>query len=336
MDKKTLDKAAKILDEYFAGSLPTELEVDIRAWLASGENRNEKDHALEQLWNKRVNFDNAPGEYARESLREISSLLGFPTETTAVHPVQKLPRRRNLLFRIAAVLIPVLCLAGVAVFWLNRDQEPVWITVVADSGVQEHFTLPDSSEVWLNPNGRLSYPEKFKGGREIRLDGEAFFNVTENENDPFTVSAGTLNVTVHGTRFMVVAPVDKNRATVTLHSGSVEVDAGQSQRFLKPGEQLQYYLEENEIRVEEVELEDWTKPSLDFYSASLDEIFYSLEKNFGITIRADEALPKTPQYSIRFSAKQDANDVLRILSSLTRTFTFTVNETDLVEITMKK
>ena len=339
MNNKTLDKATTILDEYFAGSLPLELEADIRVWLAGGENRNEKDFALEQIWDRQVNYDPAPGAYARESLQEISSLLGLPaadaTPTPEIQTMQ-LPRRRNLLFRVAAVVLPLLLLAGATVLWLTRTQEPEWILVTADSGSQKHFFLPDDSEVWLNPDSRISYPENFDRNREVKLNGEAFFSVAKQENAPFTVSTGSVNVTVHGTRFLVTAPEDKDRTTVTLHSGSVAVTAGSSQTELKPGEQLRYFQNSDEIYVEEVELEDWTKPSLDFYDASLEEIFVSLEKNFDITIQVDRPLPAMPGYSIRFFAAQDVDDVLRILSNLTRTFTYTIHDAGVVEISLKE
>jgi len=334
MNNKTQEKAKRILDEYFAGTLPVALEAKIQSWLAGSENREEKDRALEKLWNEYIRYDETPGQYAIDSLDDITALLGFsPVQTKQTDKI-RLGGKRTMLLRVAAIVIPFVLLAGVAGLWIYGNREPVWITTVADAGEQKQFLLPDGSEVWLNPNSQLSFPEKFKT-REVKLKGEAFFSVAKNEKAPFIVSAGDLQVSVLGTRFMVTAPTDKDRSTVTLHSGSVEVEVGESQTKLEPGEQLQYYHDDNAVRVEEVVLEDWTKPSLDFYAASLEEIFYSLEKNFGVNFVVDKPLPDQPRYTIRFTAEQNIDDILYILSNLTKTFKCFPGDNDTIEITLR-
>lgn len=330
MERQTLDKTTRIVAEYFAGPLPAELEGKIRRWLTGGKHQAEKNLALRREWNKRVDYDLAPGSYAFDSLDKITRRLGFPEAVQQKSQKKTLAPRKRILFRVAAVTIPLLLLGGVGL-WLARTArpEPVQVTVAADAGVQVQHTLPDGSQVWINPDSRISYADPFGGNREVQLTGEAFFDVTKDENSPFTVSSDALQVTVHGTQFMVTVPEDKDRATVTLHSGSVEVAAGESQTVLNPGEQLQYYAETNEIRVEEVELEDWTKPSLDFYAASLEEIFHSLERNFDVVIRPSAPVPIAPQYTIRFSAQQKIGDVVRILSNLTKIFEYSINENEI-------
>ena len=334
MNKEKVEHAAKILDEYFAGALPADLEAKIRYWLLDEKNRGEKDTALKSLWNERIYKDTDPGQYARESLENLCERLGFPAETPNRSVTKTRPLHRRLMFRIAAVAIPVLLVVGIAGIWLSREKDPVWLTLSAGERTQEYHLLPDGSEVWINPDSEVAYREDFPKNREIRLDGEAFFRVMPDEGKPFTVSTEDLTVTVHGTEFMVTAIESKDRTTVTLHSGSVDVAAGEAVQTLEPGEQLQYYPGDNEIRVEEVELEDWTKPSLNFYAASLEEIFYSLEVNFNVQFTVSQLLPENPKYTIRFSADQDIGQIVRILSALTRSFTYSFND-QTFDITIK-
>jgi ferric-dicitrate binding protein FerR (iron transport regulator) len=345
MNDRTQEKSERILDEYFSGVFPVVLEERIRTWLIDEKNREAKDLALEKIWNRWVRCSE-PDRFARESIDNVTALLGLPPTKSPDRSASELRkkigrtdgqrgalRKRSVWLRIAAVVIPLIVLSGVGV-WMYSQREPEWITTVADAGVQVEFSLPDGTQVWLNPSSRLSYPGKFKI-REVRLEGEAFFSVTRNERSPFTVTAGGLEVIVLGTQFMVNAPTDKDRSTVTLHNGSVEVETGESQTLLEPGEQLQYYHQDNSIRIEEVPLEDWTRPSLDFYAASLEEIFRSLEENYDVKIRVDRPSADPLQYTIRFTRDQPLDEVLRILSNLTRTFGYTIGEANTVDIMFK-
>jgi ferric-dicitrate binding protein FerR (iron transport regulator) len=323
------EKIRRILDEYFAGALSGALEERICGWLVDNRHREEKDRALEEKWNEQVAYEETPGKFARNSVDGVFARIGLPQAEQGKRVVAGW---RRTMFRVAAVMIPLL-VAGGAVVWMLGRQEPVWITEVADAGVQQQIELPDGSQVWLNPNSEVSYPPKFKK-REVRLTGEAFFDVVKNDEAPFTVSAGELNVTVHGTRFEVVAREDKDRSTVTLHSGSVAVAAGEAEMTLEPGNQLQYYHDEGAVRVENVELGEWGKPSLDFYEAALEEIFFALEANYGVALRVDGALPAVPRYTVRFSHEQPVDEVLQLLERLTRSFTSSFGEDNNIDITL--
>jgi ferric-dicitrate binding protein FerR (iron transport regulator) len=317
------EKIKRILDEYFASPLSDALDGRIRNWLVDDRHRDEKERALEELWNERVGYEETPGKFARRSVDRVVARIGFGV-----------PRKARLgrIFQVAAVLIPLIVLGGEAV-WFTGRQQIEWVTLVADAGVQEQFELPDGSEVWLNPNGEVSYPEKFKN-REVKLAGDAFFDVVKNDDAPFTVTTGELSVTVHGTRFQVDAYGDKDRSTVTLHSGSVAVEAGDEETVLEPGNQLQYYREEGSVSVHEVALGEWGKPSLDFYDATLEDIFFSLEQNYDVDLRVDGLLPGMPRYTIRFAHGQPVDEILTILARLTRAFTREAGEGDQINITL--
>lgn len=62
------------------------------------------------------------------------------------------------------------------------------------------FRLPDQSRVVLSANSSISYPKYF-WNRNLRLQGEAYFEVKKGEN--FTVKTEEGNVSVLGTRFIV-------------------------------------------------------------------------------------------------------------------------------------
>ena len=70
----------------------------------------------------------------------------------------------------------------------------------------------------------MRYPAVFTGNkREITLDGEAYFEVTHNEDKPFVVQTNKCNVEVLGTKFNVEAYSDSEDFCTSLMEGSVRV-----------------------------------------------------------------------------------------------------------------
>jgi len=121
--------------------------------------------------------------------------------------------------RAAAVL---LLLLGPSVW------QAVPMTLTSPEGERVEVVLPDGSDVMLNAGSSVRYRRGFawvpgvpQGRRVVRLDGEAFFDVTPGER-PFQVSTGGVLVTVSGTRFNV-----RSRGGSTAMSGvRVEVEEG--------------------------------------------------------------------------------------------------------------
>lgn len=115
----------------------------------------------------------------------------------------------------AAVALAVAAFVGMQSFGNNAE----WVTVTAQLDRQE-VALPDGSHVWLNENAQLSYVEDFDGDtRQLKLEGEAFFDVAENPAKPFIIHAGEGTVTVLGTSFSVDA--DAKSTEVLVKSGKV-------------------------------------------------------------------------------------------------------------------
>lgn len=134
-------------------------------------------------------------------------------------------RRQQRRVAVGLALAALLLIAGL---WLW--QRPV--TVTAPAGQQHSATLPDGSTVELNSGTTIAYRRGFQAWpfvdadrRTVRLDGEAFFEVTEG-NRPFTVETENAQVVVTGTRFNVQAhPEDEStpETEVTVVDGSVQV-----------------------------------------------------------------------------------------------------------------
>ncbi|NIG54567.1 FecR family protein [Chitinophaga sp. Cy-1792] len=103
----------------------------------------------------------------------------------------------------AAVLTGILITA--AFLLLKPAAKPVILSARTLPGEKKTWLLPDSSEVVLNADSRLLYATTPGSGREVWLDGEAYFHVKhKSNNEQFIVHTyENIKVEVTGTRFNV-------------------------------------------------------------------------------------------------------------------------------------
>jgi transmembrane sensor len=115
---------------------------------------------------------------------------------------------------------------------LPRPHQPITTTSISAAAgwVQQHagkqaqlIELADGSRVTLYPGSSLSYRTGLAGPqREVRLKGEAFFEVAKNPARPFLVYTEQLVTTVLGTSFQVQA-YEGRPNKVAVHEGRVSV-----------------------------------------------------------------------------------------------------------------
>jgi ferric-dicitrate binding protein FerR (iron transport regulator) len=107
--------------------------------------------------------------------------------------------------RVAAtVLIAISC----GILWNNYQDKThgTLQSVVVPTGQRVQLILADGSHVWLNSKSTLTYATNFgRDNRDVRLDGEGYFEVAKNKALPFRVNTEAIQVKVVGTRFNVCA-----------------------------------------------------------------------------------------------------------------------------------
>lgn len=98
--------------------------------------------------------------------------------------------------------------------------------------------LSDGSKVWINVGSSLTYPTAFTGSeRQVKITGEAYFEVVRNDKMPFIVKRGDLTVRDLGTHFNVNTYEDETTERITLLEGSVRISRDTRSELLKPGQQ---------------------------------------------------------------------------------------------------
>lgn len=163
-------------------------------------------------------------------------------------------------------------------------------TLLVPAGEDYRITLSDGTEVWLNAASQLRFPFNFTGTkREIYLEGEAWFKVAPNSQQPFIVHTPNTTVAVLGTTFNINS-YDDEKVRVSLLDGAVEVKGtGDEPVTLKPGTEA-VYGDYNGIRTgtfDPDEVLSWMKGIRTFHHLKLRELKPQLERWFAVAVVFD-------------------------------------------------
>jgi ferric-dicitrate binding protein FerR (iron transport regulator) len=114
---------------------------------------------------------------------------------------------------------------------------------VTQPGKRKLLQLFDGTKIWLCPSSSLQYPDQLTGNyREVKLEGEAFFEVAKDKVHPFIIHSGRMQTQVVGTSFNIQAYKKQDKLSVTVVTGIVKVTgttasgSSPAQVMLKPNQ----------------------------------------------------------------------------------------------------
>lgn len=244
--------------------------------------------------------------------KDSSSLLTEADEARLMHRLKHHPRfaapapvkTRLLLWRAAAVWAGLVLLTATSYVMYKRytnvsiSETLSFLEVRTSTDQRQRIILPDSSVVWLNNNSRLAYHPDFARHREVRLEGEAFFEITHDPLHPFTVQAGKASTKVYGTAFNISAYTNAGELRIGLQKGSIGITYDSSiqsggQKMLSPG---QLFIYNNQTDAAQIVAEapgdmgGWVSGKLIFNRMQLTEVLAQLERQYGITCSYGDGL----------------------------------------------
>ena len=175
------------------------LDDDLRAVFAN----------FKTIW---INYPNSELPKQTISFEEILHQYSEPEKLKSV----KVSTKKKVVFSMAFLL--VFCLGF---YFIGMTKSEYTNHRIAPKGQRLTFILPDSSTVILNSGSEVKYSSDFGEQRAVWLKGEAFFEVTKNNDSPFTVHTNDFNVKVLGTEFNINSnTIDQ---TVSLAKGKVNI-----------------------------------------------------------------------------------------------------------------
>lgn len=220
---------------------------------------------------------------------------------------------------VAAILLPLLLLHQFIVQPLLKEPDhQETITLYSAPGIVTKTILPDGSEVWLNSDSQLSYPNKFvSGNRTVNLVGEAYFVVRSHQKDRFDVVMPDKSVvSAYGTEFNVNSYKDDDY-TITLTKGKVDVSSyNKSQtKTLIPGQKASINLKDNSLYVCDTDTyvdTAWKDGKMVFRRENISSIADRLSRKFGVIINIEGNEFPDYQFTATFT-DETLEDILELL-----------------------
>ena len=197
--------------------------------------------------------------------------------------------------------------------------------VIVPYGKKSELFLADGTKVWLNAGSKLAFPSRFtQNKREVFLEGEACFQVTKNEQQPFIVNTEKIKVKVLGTCFNISAYPSDAIVEAVLIEGSVAVEKnnilefGKKEVVLEPNQKASFIKGENNITVSSEKDADlyiaWTHGWLKYDRENLLSVLQKVERYFNVEIQLPQGYPADDKISGKLDLKDSLEDVMFILA----------------------
>jgi transmembrane sensor len=337
---------------------------------------------LEQLYKSLFSGkiqDTAAGQLNAEqayATHFVKMQIGQQFDHAAIREEEETPVNRPKIGWLSAAAAAVLIISILLLYplWNRKLVQP--LTEQTDSNKNEIFTkkgsktnirLPDGTQVWLNADSKITYPDNFRGAtREVQLTGEAFFDVVKDKTRPFVIHTRTVDIKVLGTAFNVRSYPNEKKTETSLIRGLVEVtlvDRPDKKIILRPNEKLSvdnamltgHSLQEPShspelpvaglpgIKLEKITLMSadssamaaaWVNNKLVFDNEPFEQVAFKIERWYNVNmVITDEALK-----SLRFSAvfeKESLQEVMEALRMTTGRFAYRINNEQVTVLSSK-
>ncbi len=205
----------------------------------------------------------------------------------------KIEKRSTALpwFRIAASVVVFFGLSTAVWFMGDSWFGPEYVAVSTGVGETKEIKLEDGTMIHLNAVSTLEYPNTFdRDERNVRLTGEALFNVSKDAERPFTVETGEVTTTVLGTIFNVDAYKAQSSISVSLLEGSVRVNGVGITEIIQPGEQANFDLTEGSMEVASFDVSAilaWQDGDVVLDNNSFKDVASVVSRKYGVDIKFD-------------------------------------------------
>lgn len=215
------------------------------------------------------------------------------------------PTKKLIPYRLIAIAASILIVFASLVFFKNNLSsliDPVQQQqAMSANGERKQLQLADGTKVWLSPNSKLSYPDKFTSKqRLVSLDGEAFFEVAHDAAHPFIIQTGKVSTTVLGTSFNINAYQQKHTINVTLVSGKVAVALNTKNVTMLPNQQI--IVDKATAQLTKIDFPGAASflhkrlGLFEYQGTALKEVIKDLETQYGIQIQLDSELVDSSFY----------------------------------------
>lgn len=226
-----MDFDLNLVEKYFNGTATRDEAVRVLEWFETPKgSRYLEEHLEADLKTIEAFSKKSPDEH--QTLKKIQMEIRGKEKFSGISKkVNKYPSKRRSVWLAAASFL--LVISAVSLFQVfyggpasggDVENSPQFFSTSAE----EHrlITMKDGTRIRLNEHSRLEVPASYnRDFRKVKLQGEAFFEVTEDPARPFIVDANQAKVQVLGTKFSVKHSSKNQKVIVAVSEGLVRMDA---------------------------------------------------------------------------------------------------------------
>lgn len=207
----------------------------------------------------------------------------------------------------------------------NKNSKTRYNYLTVPRGGQFFIKLSDGTQVWLNSESQLKYPESFIDGETRKVEllyGEAYFDVspsTEHKGAKFQVFSQSQEIEVLGTEFNIKAYKDETNIYTTLVEGKVVVDNGVLKQNLIPNQQSTLNVLNNNMSVAIVDVFteiSWKNGVFSFKGKSLKDIMKVISRWYDIDVIFESAELEGVTFKGVLGKDQNIEEILLTIKTL--------------------
>lgn len=238
-------------------------------------------------------------EYAKDA---FSISKAFDVDTSSVQPnvegawnkvnqqqskIITLKKNRTTLVKWSVSIAASFLIIVSSWYFLSQPDSP---QVYTSGSEKKEIILDDGTKIWLNKNSSLTVSNKFnKDNRKVKLTGEAYFEVTKNNDLAFEVESKSSATKVLGTSFNIRSIDTDSLITLTVFSGKVNFSSENNNQnvFLLPSHYAVMNLNSGNIRSDTLintNVLAWKNGSLTFDDTEIRDILITLESYFCVKV----------------------------------------------------
>jgi transmembrane sensor len=216
--KNTLENIDELLGKYLAGEASEQERNLVEVWLSEDEQNRYYYNQLKIIFDKAASIPQTLEFDTDAAWMKVKSNL---KKNTPVIPIQ---RKSYSMWYQAAAAVLILFVIGLYVFTrpgsVSKSADSVEV-IAEKTSVKD--VLPDGSDIFLNKKTKLVYAYDKKAKKhEVKLNGEAYFNIKNSKKEDFIVDAGGVFIRDIGTSFNVKAYPNLDEVEVLVEEGEIE------------------------------------------------------------------------------------------------------------------
>jgi transmembrane sensor len=243
----------QLIIRFLNGHLSLEEINDLYIWIESSLDNRKIFKVYQNIWIGGSAFTQNEDFNPQKAWKKMTDEINKPSFRQIYQSSQKARRIYYRYAQIAALFLAVFTLGSLVSYLTLSPDHKIYgegiFEISVPLGSRSRIVLPDSSIVWLNAGSMLSYPHDFNyTERLVKLEGEAYFDITTNPIKPFIVKTSHLDVKALGTQFNVKAYPDDNAILTTLVEGKLIIEMPGKERpliyALEPRQSFTYQITE--------------------------------------------------------------------------------------------